>query len=80
MMKNLSCLFTNTGYYILESDVFQYVQQGEKIDMPDIIDRMKSKGEKIGIYPIGENAWLDMGQFDTMESMERRIKEIDIDA
>lgn len=72
--------FMNTGYYILETDVFKYVQQGEKIDMPDIIDRMKIKGEKIGIYPIGENAWLDMGQFDTMESMERRIKEINMDA
>ncbi len=67
--------FTNTGYYILEKDVFDFILPNEKIGMPDIIDRMRHAGQKIGIYPIGENAWLDMGQFDTMESMERRIKE-----
>ena len=70
--------FTNTGYYILESDVFGYVADNEKIGMPDILLRMKQDDQKIGVYPIGENAWMDMGQFDTMESMERRLKELGI--
>lgn len=70
--------FTNTGYYVLEEDVFDYIHQEEKISMPDIIDRMKKDGKKIGVYPISENAWLDMGQFDTMESMERRLREISL--
>lgn len=68
--------FTNTGYYILEKDVFQYIHTNERVDMPEIIERMRKAGEKVGIYPIGENSWLDMGQFDTMESMEIRLKEI----
>lgn len=70
--------FTNTGYYILEPDIFNYIDQNEKIGMPDIIDRMREDGLKVGIYPISENAWLDMGQFDSMESMERRLKELKI--
>lgn len=70
--------FTNTGYYILEQDIFNYIDQGEKIGMPDIIDRMRKNGLKVGIYPISENAWLDMGQFDSMESMEQRLKELKI--
>ena len=68
--------FTNTGYYILEPDVFKYIKEDECISMPDIIDRMRNEGQRVGIYPISENAWLDMGQFDTMESMERRLKEL----
>lgn len=68
--------FTNTGYYILEPQVFQYIGENETVGMPDIIDRMRQDGIKIGIYPIGEDAWLDMGQFDTMESMERKLKEL----
>lgn len=71
--------FTNTGYYILEKKIFSYIGEKENIGMPDIIQRMKNAGEKIGIYPISENAWLDMGQFDSMESMEKRIKEINLD-
>ena len=70
--------FTNTGYYIMEKDIFGYIKHKERIGMPDIIERMLKRGEKIGIYPISENAWLDMGQFDTMESMERKLKEINL--
>lgn len=70
--------FTNTGYYVLEKEVFDYISKDEKIGMPDIIERMKDAGEKIGIFPISENSWLDMGQFDTMESMERKLKEFNL--
>lgn len=70
--------FTNTGYYILEKDVFSYINQNEKIGMPDVIDRMRKSGLKVGIYPISENAWLDMGQFDSMESMERKLEKMKI--
>lgn len=66
--------FTNTGYYICEEEIFDYVGYNEKIGMPDIVERMRVDGLKIGIYPISDNAWLDMGQFDSMESMERRLK------
>lgn len=70
--------FTNTGYYILEPEVFDYIGDNESIGMPDIIMRMKKDNLKVGIYPIGENAWLDMGQMDTLEGMERKIKEFSI--
>ncbi len=69
--------FTNTGYYVLEPDIFDYIDKSERIDMPDIVDRMNNSGKKVGIYPIGENAWLDMGQFETMEGMERKLRELD---
>lgn len=62
--------FTNTGCYILEPEVFQYIGKDEKIDMPDIIIRIKEQNEKVGIYPIGEDAWLDMGEMEALEKME----------
>ena len=69
--------FTNTGYYILEKEVFDYIEDNEKIGMPDILDRMIADGQKVGVYPISENSWLDMGQFDSMDAMEHRLKEIE---
>ncbi len=68
--------FTNTGYYILEPEIFRYIKEDEKMDMPDIIMRMKADNQKIGIYPISENSWMDMGQFDTMETMEMKLEEM----
>lgn len=71
--------FTNTGYYVLERDVFEYIKENEAIGMPDIIERMKANGLKVGVYPIGEHTWLDMGQFDSMASMEAFLRENCID-
>lgn len=68
--------YTNTGYYVLEPEVFKYIGDDEVIGMPDIIERMKEDGLKVGVYPIGDNKWLDMGQFDSMEGMERRLREL----
>lgn len=70
--------FTNTGYYIVSPSVFDYIEKDEAIGMPDVIMRMKADGKKVGIYPISENSWLDMGQFDSMDSMERKIREIGV--
>ncbi len=70
--------FTNTGYYILDSEIFNYINENEKIGMPEIIDRMRNDNKKVGIYPISENSWLDMGQFDTMESMERTLRKYNL--
>ena len=60
---------------MLEKDVFDHIGRDEHIGMPDIIERMKEAGLKVGVYPIGENSWLDMGQFDSMESMEAYLRE-----
>lgn len=69
---NLS-FFTNTGCYFVEPEVINDLEYNEPIDFPTIIEKYMSKGEKVGIYPIGEDAWLDMGRFDEMEKMKERI-------
>lgn len=34
-----------------------------------ILQNVIGKGEKIGVFPISEKAWLDMGQFSEMKTM-----------
>ncbi len=71
--KPVLSFFTNTGVYIVEPKVIEELDENP-IGFPDIIEKYKSIGEKIGIYPISENNWLDMGQFDKMEEMRRRLE------
>ena len=66
--------FTNTGMYIVEPNIIEELEDEKVIGFPDIIEQYKSKGEKIGIYPISENSWMDMGQIDEMEEMRRRLE------
>jgi NDP-sugar pyrophosphorylase family protein len=65
--------FTNTGTYIVEPDVIDLVQKNEEITFPEIIQRAKIRGMKTGVYPVNENSWLDMGQFNTMENMKEKL-------
>lgn len=65
--------FTNTGCYFVEPDVIDDLEYNEAIDFPEIIERYLQAGKKIGIYPIGERAWLDMGQPEEMERMKARL-------
>ena len=66
--------FTNTGLYVVEPQIIEQLGDNEYISFPDIIERHKNAGGKIGIYPISENSWLDMGQLDEMEKMRRRLE------
>lgn len=66
--------FTNTGMYIVEPEIVKGLEDNQAIGFPDIIEKFKQAGEKIGVYPIGENNWLDMGQLDSMEEMRRRLE------
>lgn len=67
--------FTNTGMYFVEPEVFDYIEIGEKIDFPTIAERIKEKGLSVGVYPISSKSWMDMGQFDTLQAMQKQIQE-----
>lgn len=64
---------TNTGVYLVDPRVVEEMTDGEKIGFPDVIDRYRQKGEKVGIYPIQEGCWMDMGQMEELEKMRERI-------
>ena len=66
--------FTNTGMYIVEPRVIEELKDKTEIGFPDIIEEYRMNGEKIGVYPISENSWLDMGQLDEMEKMRKRME------
>ncbi len=65
--------FTNTGCYFVEPEVTETLKYNEPVDFPKIIERYMEEGKRIGIYPIGEEAWLDMGQLDELEKMRARL-------
>lgn len=63
----------NTGMYIIENTILEDIEEGKEIGFPDIIEEYRLKGKKIGVYPISENNWMDMGEFDEMEKMRKRL-------
>ena len=66
---------TNTGVYVVEPRVVEEMADGEKIGFPDVIERYRKKGEKVGVYPISESSWMDMGQMEELEKMRRKLEQ-----
>lgn len=66
---------TNTGCYIVEPEVIEELEENVALGFPDIIEKYRLQGKKVGVYPISENAWLDMGQMDELKRMEKKLKE-----
>ena len=64
---------TNTGMYVIEPEVLDIINDGEFIHLPDIAKKCMDRGMNVGIYPITENSWMDMGQHDEMKLMVERL-------
>ncbi len=63
----------NTGLYMIEPEVLDDIGENEFIHLPTLAARYLEKGEKVGVFPISEKAWLDMGQFSEMENMIKTL-------
>ncbi|MBU3090462.1 NTP transferase domain-containing protein, partial [Clostridium gasigenes] len=65
---------TNTGVYIIEPEVLDLIEDDTFIHLPDIASKCMELGMRVGVYPITERAWMDMGQLDEMQEMINRLE------
>ena len=42
--------------------------------MTDLVKDSIKNGMQVGIYPVSEDAFLDMGEFEEMQRMEEKLK------
>ncbi len=63
----------NTGFYLLRPEVLEYIPHGQHFDMTDLITRLQSQQKKVGVYPISEKAWIDVGQWEEYKKSIERI-------
>jgi dTDP-glucose pyrophosphorylase len=53
----------NTGIYILNPSILNFINKNEKLDMPDLIERVKQKNMKIKIFATHKKM-VDIGQWE----------------
>ena len=64
---------TNTGIYIVESEILEEIDDNVPVGFPEIIERVRQKGKKAAAFPVSENDWMDMGQLPELEKMRIRL-------
>jgi len=63
----------NTGMYIINPSAIKMIPEKQIFHMPWLAQKLIDLQRRVGMYPIGENSFLDMGQFEEMKKMEERI-------
>lgn len=71
--KPKTSYFVNTGMYILNPDIIEEIPKNTFFHMTDLATSILSNGKKVGIYPISEDSFLDMGEFEEMNRMEKTL-------
>ena len=70
---NLS-YFINTGMYIINPETIDLIPDDTVFHMTQLVDRVMGNGGKVGMYPVSEDSFLDMGEFDEMKRMEEALQ------
>ena len=65
----------NTGLYVLEPGFLERIPEGEVSQITDVFQNCINDGLRVGMYPVSEDSWMDMGQFDELKKMTERLEE-----
>ncbi len=65
--------FVNTGMYILNPELRREIPPDTFFHMTDLTDLLLKQNRKVGMYPISEDSFLDMGEFEEMRRMEEKL-------
>ncbi|MEE1010333.1 MAG: nucleotidyltransferase family protein [Agathobacter sp.] len=65
--------FINTGLYVLNPELIQKIPDDCIFHMTNLADLLMKENYQVGMYPISEDAFLDMGEFEEMSRMEKKL-------
>lgn len=65
--------FVNTGMYILNPALKKEIPEDTFFHMTDLADKLLAENRRVGMYPISEDSFLDMGEFEEMHRMEEKL-------
>ncbi len=65
--------FINTGMYVINPDMINKIPNDTFFHMTDLAEKLMSEGYRVGMYPVSEDSFLDMGEFEEMRRMEQKL-------
>ena len=56
-------VFINSGIYLLESCILEHIPDNQHFNITELISDLLRKNMKIGVFPITEKSWIDIGNW-----------------
>ncbi|MFH1847097.1 MAG: sugar phosphate nucleotidyltransferase [Candidatus Omnitrophota bacterium] len=63
----------NTGMYIVSPGVLDFIPEDKKFDITELVDVLKQNKLRVGVYPIPEKSWIDVGQWEEYRKAARSM-------
>ncbi len=64
----------NTGMYLIKSDVLAYIPEGQFFGITDLVKSVQAHKGKVGVFPIDEKSWIDIGQWEEYRRTLRALE------
>ena len=65
--------FITTGLYVIEPKLLKLIPRNKKFDMNQLIDKARKSNMKVGVFPVSENSWMDVGQWSEYEKNVKKF-------
>lgn len=66
--------FVNTGMYVINPELIEKIPDNTFFHMTNLAELLMECGYQVGMYPVSEESFLDMGEFEEMKRMEKRLE------
>ena len=66
-------LLINTGLYVISPLVLDFIPEGQIFNMDDLIGVLQRNGKKVGVFPVDEKAFVDIGQLDEYKAAFQKM-------
>ena len=53
----------NTGLYVLNPDILELIPDNGTFHITHLMGKVQDNGGRVGVYPVSEGAWVDVGQW-----------------
>jgi Nucleoside-diphosphate-sugar pyrophosphorylase involved in lipopolysaccharide biosynthesis/translation initiation factor 2B, gamma/epsilon subunits (eIF-2Bgamma/eIF-2Bepsilon) len=53
----------NTGLYVISPEVLKLIPEDTFYHITHLIEDAKNTGKKVGVFPIDDDSWIDVGQW-----------------
>lgn len=64
----------NTGMYVIKKKVIDMIPAGTFFHFTDLIAKVKGTGGNVRVYPVAEDAWVDLGQWQEYQTALKNLE------
>lgn len=68
-------LLINTGMYVINRKILNLIPKNKEYNMNELIEAAQNKNYSVGVYPISENSWTDIGQWEEYHKAIEKMKD-----